>query len=182
AALATETLSKGRELKDSEAIKIKKDYKSELLFNILVRQERLEQILKEYAKIKSFEFEYATLTPDVQAATPLASHVLKKRERLRFHTPTNVNSLASDIAAFVKRSNVSSGKIKVEDEFGDEFPLKIFDMPDYFAIYDYDVLAEHMNHIKSSEFYTSHLVTLLAETYNSEEYDHIFGVEVRDEA
>lgn len=172
----------GKKYSESKRSKLRKPFVSKLDFSILVRQENLEEILKAYAKIKSFEFEYATLTPQIQQATPLASHVLKKKECLRFHTPTNVIDLAKSIASFTKNGGLSSGRVKVENEYGDEFPLRIFNMPDYFAVYDFDELADKLSNIQASKFYNSEIVKLLRETFEDEAYDHIFQVKVCDES
>lgn len=172
----------GKQYSKSKRSKLRQPFVSKLDFSILVRQENLEEILKEYAKIKSFEYEYATLTPQIQQATPLASHVLKKKEYLRFHTPTNVFDLAKSIAGFAKNGGLKSGRVKVENEYGDEFPLRIFDMPDYFAVYDFDELADKLSNIKASKFYDSEIVKLLRDTFEDEAFNHIFQVKVCDES
>ncbi|MDF2186210.1 hypothetical protein O1O06_15830 [Grimontia hollisae] len=180
--IASEEMKAGKEFSNSKRSKLRKPYLSELNFSILVRQEKLQELLTKYKKIKSFEFEYAYLTPDQQAATPLATHVLKKKETLRFHTPTNVANLAASIASFTKITDLKSGRIKVENDHGDEFPIRIFDMPDYFAVYDFDDLADKLANVKASEFYSSKIVDLLLGSYTDEQYDHIFQMKVLDES
>ncbi|EPA0533108.1 hypothetical protein [Vibrio diabolicus] len=179
--IASEELKAGKEFSKSTRSKMRKPFISKMNFSILVRQEKLKEILSEYKKIKSFEFEYAYLTPDLQAATPMAQHVLKKKECLRFHTPTDVVGLAASIAGFTQTTDLKSGRVKVENEYGDEIPLKIFNMPDYFAVYDFDDLADKLANVKASEFYRSQIVDLLLECYTDEQYDHIFQMKVLDE-
>lgn len=181
AEIACEQAKVSGELKESHRRKIYNKYRVKINFSILVRKENLEILLQEYAKIKSFEFEYAILTPDIQKATPLAQHVLKKREILRFHTPTDVIGLAASIANFTINNDLNSGRIKVENDLGDEIPLRIFNMPDYFAVYDFDALVDKLYNIRSSEFYKSEIVTLLIENYTSDEYSHIFQMKVKSE-
>lgn len=179
--ISAEEAKNNKTFSSSAKSKLRSPFLSKVDFSILVRKEKLDEILLQYSKIKSFEYEYSTLTPKIQEATPLADYVLKKKEVLRFHTPTDIMGLASSIAGFVKSTVLRSGRIKVENEFGDEFPIRIFDMPDYFAIYDYDELADKLFNIKASEFYNSEIVDLLIETFKSEEYDHIFQMKVYDE-
>ncbi len=181
ATIASREAEQQKELTKKQLAEVNKDHRASLNFSILVRPENLEQVLNEYSKIKFFEFEYLTLTPDLQAATPLADHVLKKRERLRFHTPTNVRDLAAGIANFAKGNDLASGKIIVENEIGDEFPMRLFNMPDYFAVYDYDELADYLANVKASEFHQSRIVELLLETFTSDEHSHIFQIKVKDE-
>lgn len=181
AARLSKVAEQQHELSKKQSTEINKEHRANLNFSILVRPDNLEQILNEYSKIKCFEFEYSTLTPDIQAATPLVDQVLKKRERLRFHTPTNVRDLAAGIANFSKGHNLSSGKVIVENEVGDEFPMRLFNMPDYFAVYDYDELADYLVNIKASEFHKSRIMGLLLETFMSDEHSHIFQVKVKDE-
>ncbi|MBY3672069.1 MULTISPECIES: hypothetical protein [Vibrio] len=180
--IAAEEARKGTTFSESKKSKLRRPYRSTLNFSILVRQENLEQMLKEYKKIKSFEFEYATLNLDLKKATPLANHVLKKKEVLRFHTPNDVLGLAAAISGFIKNNPLSSGRVKVENEHGDEFPLRIFDMPDYFAVYDFDDLADKLSNIKASEFFNSELVKLLRETFEDEQYSHLFQMKVCNES
>lgn len=78
-------------------------------------------------------------------------------------------------------NDLNSGRIKVENDLGDEIPLRIFNMPDYFAVYDFDALVDKLYNIKSSEFYKSEIVTLLIENYTSDEYSHIFQMKVKSE-
>lgn len=182
ASVASETAKCSKPLSLYKTQKIRRQFKSTLNFSILVRKEELKSLLEQYKKIKSFEFEYTTLTPEIQKATPLANHVCKKKEYLRFHTPTDIFGLASSIANFTKTSNLKSGRVKVEDEYGEEFPLRIFNMPDYFAVHDFDELADKLANIKASEFYESKIVDLLVECHNDEQYDHIFQMKVLDEA
>ncbi|ENQ5030580.1 hypothetical protein ACEPBM_003529 [Vibrio cholerae] len=111
----------------------------------------------------------------------MSQHVLKKKECLRFHTPTDVVGLAASIAGFTQKTDLKSGRVKVENEYGDEIPLKIFNMPDYFAVYDFDDLADKLANVKASEFYRSQIVDLLLECYMDEQYDHIFQMKVLDE-
>ncbi|PSU36562.1 hypothetical protein [Photobacterium phosphoreum] len=181
AIIAEEAKYPSQELSKHKKSLIRKPYGCDLNFSILVRKEKLKDILLEFSKIKSFEFEYATLTPEVKAATPLSSFVIKKKEVLRFHNPNDVLGLAAAISGFASMTSLRSGRIKVENEVGDEFPLHIFNMPDYFAIYDFDELADKLKDVKASEFYKSKLVDDLLETYLDEQYNHIFQVMIHNE-
>lgn len=175
------TLNNNEDLSSAKKTKIRKKYMANLNFSILIQQEKLEELLAHYKKIKQFEFEYTTLTPTIKKATPLSSHVSKKRERLTFQIPTNVKNLAKDIASFVKSKKPKLGNIKVENDRGDEENLKIFNMPDYFATYEFDDLADKLTNVKASEFYKSDIVGLLLQCHDNKAYDHIFQIEVEDE-
>lgn len=172
----------GKKITGALKSQIRKEYILHLEFSLLVRKEKLKILLEQYSKIKAFEYDYTTLTPDIKKATPLAKHVLKKREKLRFVNPDNVNTLAREIANFVKKKVISKGSVTVEDEYGNEFPMKVFDMPDYFAVYDFNDLADKLANIQSSTFYQSKIVDLLVGAISSPENSPIFNADVDDAA
>ena len=180
-------LNDNNELSKSKQKKIRQKGKAKLDFSILIQQEKLEELLAHYKKIKQFEFEfefefeYTTLTPEIKKATPLFPHVSKKREKLSFKMPTNVKTLAGDIASFVQTKKPKLGRVKVENDNGDEENLQIFNMPDYFATYEFDELADKLTDVKASEFYKSDIVSLLIECHNNKDYNHIFDIEIENE-
>lgn len=171
-----------RELSGHRKTQIRAPYRVEMNFSILAREETLKDILAGYEKIKSFEYEFATLTPKIMAATPLSKYVERKKETLVFTTPRNVGDLSKGICDVLRNFKLKTGRVKVEDEDGNEFPLNIFDIPDFFACYDYDDLADSLMNVKASEFYYSDLVNYLIEAFESEDNEHIFQVEFEDEA
>lgn len=167
-----------KELSKSQETKIRKQYKATLDFSILIQQNKMEEILSQYKKIKAFEYQYTYLSLDVKKATPLSSFVRKKKEILVFEDPSLVNQLISPITDFLKTNDLDSGRLKVENDKGDDIFLKIFDMPDYFATYEFDELADQLKNIKASKFYTSNIIELLLTCYKNPIYDHIFQVDI----
>ncbi|QSX37621.1 P-loop NTPase family protein [Shewanella sedimentimangrovi] len=171
---------KGRSLNEAQRAKIRSKYRAKLTFAPLVRQEKLEEILNEFKKIKSFEFEYQYLTNDIRKATPLSKYVKRKREKLTFVSGSGVNVLANAISSFVDSEEAKSGRVFVEDYDGETFPLKIYNMPDCFGVEDFDALATKLNGLEVDRFHEHKYIKELISIIESEDYEHIFGMEIEE--
>ncbi|MCL6272245.1 hypothetical protein M3P05_20195 [Sansalvadorimonas sp. 2012CJ34-2] len=159
--------------------RIRRKFKSKLEFQALYRKEDIEVILKEFKKIKAFEYEYATLTPDVMDATPLSSYVSKKKEKLTFATSHSADTLATAISGAVDKFAPKRGKVLVEDAEGIDSAIQIFNMPDCFGLEDYDEVAYKLNSLDVSEFQNADYIKELIEICESDDYEHIFQAEIR---
>ncbi|WP_406611387.1 hypothetical protein [Agarivorans sp. JK6] len=180
AEISTQATLEGSPLTEGRKQRIRKQFSGQLKFAPLVRQENLEAILKEYRKIKSFEFEYAYLDHEVRAATPLSGFVSRKIEKLSFLGDTSFkNSIAKAISAFTAGGAPKRGKVIVEDYDGESIPIKIFDMPDCFGVEDFDKLAAKLHGLDVDYFYSHEIFDDLIAVFESEEHEDVFGMELQ---
>ncbi|MFY8351051.1 hypothetical protein AAEU29_10990 [Pseudoalteromonas sp. SSM20] len=167
-------LAKSRELKKSEKKNINLRYKATLSFTPLVRKEKLEEILKEYAEIKSFEFEYSYLEDDVKRATPLSKYVKHKREKITFVKSNPLKEVAKGIKNFVLDKSINKGRVVALTYEGETEAIRLFDIPDCFHLEEYDEVASKLDGLKVSSFETHSFIQEMINTYESDEYAHIF--------
>lgn len=165
-------------IKAVEERKIRKKYNSKLSFHALYREEDIEIILKEFKRIKAFEYEYACLTPNIIAATPLSSYVIKKKEKLIFSTDYSSDTLATAISGAISQLSPKRGKVFVEDAEGIDSAIQIFNIPDCFGQEDYDEVAYKLNLLDINKFQDSLYINELIEICESDDYEHIFKAEL----
>ncbi|SFX77447.1 hypothetical protein [Marinospirillum alkaliphilum] len=163
----------------SEEKRVRKKYKSKLDFHALYRKEDIEVILKEFKKVKAFEYEYAYLTPEIIAATPLSSYVTKKKEKVIFSRGYSSATLATAISSALNRFSPKRGKVFVEDAEGIDSAIQIFNMPDCFGQEDYDDVANKLNSLDVNEFQDAEYINELIDICESEDYEHIFKSEIK---
>lgn len=179
AALELEKAANSGELSKRKATAVRKKFKAKLLFSPLVRREKLKEILEAYKNINAFEFEYSYISQEVRKATPLSRFVEIKKEKLTFNKQYSVKELASAVSSFVMNERPSRGRVFVEDDEGGRFPLQIFDMPDCFGIVDYDQLIIKLNGLDVEEFAKHSFINELTDIYESDDFAHIFGMELQ---
>jgi len=176
--LTVSEVDKGSKLSKNEKKLIRSKYNDRLLFSPLFKKENIEKLLSQCNSINSFEFEYSYLTENIKAATPLSKFVERKVEKLTFNKENGVKELASRIGAFVANIRPKRGKIFVEDSNGEQYPLKIFDMPDSFGKENYDSLVLKLDGLEINNFANHNYFNDLTSIFHKDEYSHIFGMEI----
>jgi len=169
---------KGSKLTKKEASNVRRKYNKKLNFAPLYKKENIEDLLKACENINSFEYEYSYITKDIRDATPLSKFVERKVEKLVFTKNNSVKEMAKSIGAFVKNIKPKRGKVFVEDQEGESFPLNIFDMPDCFGIVNYDSLVLKLNGLEINKFSEHNFYNELTNIFALEDYEHIFGMEL----
>lgn len=153
---------------------VKQKYSGHLAWEILVRKEKLKDLIEELQRVKAFEYSFLSLTVDEPEFQPLKNYVRKEKTSLAFTSQSPVKSIASAITNFVKKHGVEDGKVVGIDEDGIERVLRITDNPDNFGEYSYDEVAPKINALDVDEFEKSWVVQELLE--KCEAYKHIFEV------
>ena len=156
--------------------KAAKKYGGWLKWHLLVRKEKLKEILEELYRIKSFEFDLAALEPNQSEFRILDWLVKKQRKKFTFIKSANSSTLATAISSLVSKKDLDKGRISAIDHDGLDRIIKIQDNPDNFAEYEYDEVAPHINNLDVNEFANSWVIgQLLRECdYNK----HIFDAEL----
>lgn len=156
-----------------EKRKIKKKFNNPLNFEILIKKENLEGLIKELDVINSFEFNYTYLTAHESSFMPLKSQIKLERTKILFNKKNQSKSLiAKTIVSIVKDAAITKQKITGIDENKLEKILYISNNPDNFGIYEYDDIASGLNSVEIKKFHESMVVKILTDAANN--FQHIF--------
>lgn len=156
---------------------IRKKHNARLRWEILVRKEKLKDLIEELERVKAFEYSFASLTVDEPKFKPLESHVRKESKRISFKVGSPVGKIASVLSGFVSSSDIESGKVIGTDVDGIDRVLRITDNPDNFGEYSYDDIAPRINSLNIEKFEESWVIQeLLAKCVQNK---HIFEASVK---
>jgi hypothetical protein len=156
---------------------VKQKHSGYLEWEILVRKEKLKDLIEELQRVKAFEYSFLSLTVDEPEFQPLKNYVRKEKTSLAFTSQSPVQSIAGAISSFVKKHSVEDGRVVGVDENGLERVLRITDNPDNFGEYPYDEVAPKINELDVNEFEKSWVVQELLD--KCEAYKHIFEVKAK---
>jgi hypothetical protein len=146
------------ELTTSKDKNIRQNFSSRLKWEILVRKEKLKDLIEELSRVKAFEYSFASLTVKEPEFKPLESFVRKQTRKLSFTTGSPVNKIASVLSCFVSANQLDSGKVIGMDSDGIERILRITDNPDNFGEYSYDDIAPRINSLDTATFEQSWVI------------------------
>ena len=121
---------------------IRRKFKGYLKWEILVRKEKLKDLIEELERVKAFEYSFAALTVEEPEFKPLKQYVKKERTTLAFSPKSPVKLLAETITSIVTKNRIDSGKVVGVDCDGIERVLRITNNPDNFGEYSYESLSE----------------------------------------
>lgn len=152
--------------------KIRKHFKGHLKWEMLVRAEKLEELIAELARVKSFEWTVATPTVEQDDFKPLAPYIRNQKSKLAFEVGAPVNALAKAISAVVAALGVVKGRIEGQDADGLDRVLRILDNPENYGEYDYDDLASKLHDLDLTQFQNAWVATELIKA--CEDQAHIF--------
>lgn len=156
---------------------LKRECKVRVSLSPMFTQAGLEELLKEYKRIKALDYVVTVLNADARHATPMGGRVRKKREILYFSNPEMVAELAQEIDAAIKKHKIDNGRVIVQDKDGDTKPIKIMDMPEYLWEQDYDVVVETINDIDPGDFGGNKYLQQLVKLFEWKQYEHILQAE-----
>ena len=161
---------------------VRSDHARGLSFSLLVHKKSLESVLKEFKKIKGFEYEVAALQPEYIAGAPISDYINRLRQKVTFKPTVGVGVLAKAIQSTVEKLSPRSGHVSVVDEIdGEEIPasVRIANIPENFGEEDYDVIATKMNNLDVDKF-SSHKIVKELKDKCRDTYKHIFMKKVKD--
>jgi hypothetical protein len=146
------------ELTSSKDRHIRQSHSARLKWEILVRKEKLKDLIEELARVKAFEYSFASLTAKEPEFKPIENFVRKETKKLSFTTGSPVNKIASVLSNFVNGHQIDSGKVIGMDSEGIERILRITDNPDNFGEYSYDDIAPRINSLDTAAFERSWII------------------------
>ena len=177
-----DTLKAKGQHNDSREKAVRSKHAKGLNFAILVQQASLESILKKFKDIKGFEYQFATLEPELVKGAPIADYVNRLTQKVSFKPNIEVDVLAKAIQATVDMLKPKSGHVSVIDDIeGEDVPMsvRIAEIPEHFGEQEYDVVATKLNNLDTSKF-ASHKVVDELVTACSQTYKHMFMAKVKN--
>jgi len=170
-------MNKIKNISESQKRSIRKRHSGEMAWQVLVRKDKLDDILIELKRIKSFEFDFLYLEAKEKEYEQLSPFVNKERRRFNFVQNSPVNILTSSITEFIKNYGLMKGRIIGEDEHGIERIIHILDNPDNYGEYDYDDVASKLNSLILDEFENSWVTEELLKS--CKKHRHIFEAKTK---
>lgn len=165
---------------DAKEKAIKRAHRGNLEVATLVHSGSLSTVLRDFEKIKSFEYEFAELEAIRDVAQPLSPYVRRRKETVTFEQRANVGTLANAVQQAVNLIQPRSGRVHVETEDGDVLSVQLENIPEHFGEYEYDDIARQINNLNVLEFSRHNAFAQLADVCNSDAYRHIFNARVRN--
>lgn len=156
---------------------INKKYAGRMEWQLLVRKDKLKDILLELERIKSFEFDFLTLEAKEKQFQPLSGLISKSRERFSFTPKASVASIANGITDTIDIFKLKKGRIIGEDENGIQRVISILDNPDNYGEYEYDEVASRLDSLTLEAFESSWIIEELINKCS--EFKHMFEVEAK---
>lgn len=162
------------EVSEARRAKIRKSYKAQLKWEVIIRAEQLEELIKELKRVKSFEWCVATPTVEQDEFKPLAQHIKNKTSKLAFAVGAPVDALAKAVVALIGATPLARGRIEGEDEDGSARVLRIMNNPENFGEYEYDDLAGRIDDLNLTKFEHAWVVSEMIKSCKA--HAHIFEV------
>lgn len=176
---AIEALRQQGEHTDRKETAIKRAHRGGLSVATLVHSGNLAAVLRQFDKIKSFEYEFAQLDAIREVAQPLQPYVKRRKEKVTFEPRYAVVTIANAVHNAVNAIQPKSGRVHVETEDGDPLSVKLADIPEHFGEHEYDDIASQLDNLDTADFAQHRTFTDLQNVCNSEPYRHIFTARVR---
>lgn len=164
---------------DRKEAAIKRAHRGGLSVATLVHSGNLSAVLRQFDKIKSFEYEFAQLDAIREVAQPLQPYVKRRREKVTFEPRYAVVTIANAVQNAVNSIQPRSGRVHVETQDGDPLSVKLADIPEHFGEYEYDDIALQLDNLDTADFARHHTFAELQNVCNSAPYRHIFTARVR---
>jgi hypothetical protein len=161
---------------DAEERRIKRNYRGCLKWEVMVRREKLKELMLELSKIKAFEYTLTALTVDEPQFKPLKPYVKKERTKLIFSPGSPVRVLADHISDIANSTFIPNGRVVGVDSDNIDRIVRITDNPDCFGEYPYDEVAPKINELDVENFEKSWVIQELLRKCS--EYEHIFEADV----
>lgn len=158
---------------------IRKAHRGGLSIATLVHSGTLGAVLRQFQKIKSFEYEFAQFDAIRSVAQPLQPYVKRRKEKVTFEPRYAVVTIANAVQNAVNAIQPKSGRVHVETEDGDPLSVKLADIPEHFGEYEFDDIASQLDNLDTAQFARHRTFTELQAVCDSDAYRHIFNARIR---
>lgn len=138
----------GDNITDAAKLKIQEKYGGPLEWDILVRPESFETLIRQFQKISAFEFSFASLQPEAEKwFRPLRGVSQIVRHRVTFERAKSVKERSKAILSFLKdeKKQLAEASVAGRDKDGLDKIINLTQNPDSFGHYEFDALAKNMD-------------------------------------
>lgn len=140
---------------------------------VMVRKEKLSELLEEFESIQVFEFDVQAMTSEEPEYTPVRPFIKRQTRRIRFIKQSSQSVIRSWISAVA--GSVQRARVQGLDEDGETRAFRLMDNPDSFGSYEYETIADDaflsLKNFESSPLFES-MFTVIGE------HKHLFEVPV----
>ena len=128
------------------AKEIRQKYKTPTLeMKLIVRQQKLAELLDRLKSIRSFDFTLTTLTMKNRWFSPLREAVTSEDHTIKFRSDVTKKSLIAGLTKAISVAHITKGKIYGNNECGIRDYVDLVENPDVFEAFDFDDIAEEHN-------------------------------------
>jgi hypothetical protein len=137
---------------------IKKHFAGTLKWEIVVRPEAFDALVRSLKSIKAVTLTLSTLAYEKTVFTPISRVAKRMTQRYTFAPKTPISSLVSGIRDVVSKADVDGAKVEGIGQDGLEQVIKLINTPDFFGSFDFDAVASTMT-ITPKDFVESAFLT-----------------------
>ncbi len=141
--------------------RVKFEFAGTLRWEMLVREEGLDDLMAQLFTFKVFEFDVSTITIPDEGYAPLNGCIKKDTRRLRFEPKVDAGSIRSGISWLIRKYKITKGKVIGKDEDGIEQIFRLMENPRSFGNYEYEEIADetvlNLDNIEESSFFNEML-------------------------
>lgn len=137
-------IEKAGKISKAQRHAIEAKYYGLLESKILVRPESFEDCVEALSQIKSFKFEFITLTAQEKAMSAISKYASRMTHIVNFNKKDDQNSIAKAIGKMLKidGQNMKKGVVKGIDGYGNEATYKLFNDYASFDQFKFDEIIQ----------------------------------------
>ncbi len=156
---------------EKEQKKVRAKYSNDKFnHSMILREEDFIEILNEFEKINSFEFNYSILHSEEQNFSMLKDMIQTEKIKVLFKRDTHVSILASAISGIKNKLSIKKGTVSGKDSEGKTRVIDLIDNPNNFGEYEFDEVASELDSLDVNKFESSWLVTEILKICKANEY------------
>lgn len=151
---------------------IREQYKKPTLdVKLIVREQKLAELLNRLNSISSFDFPLTTLTMRSKWFSPLRDAVTAEDHTIKFRSDVSKRSLIDGIIKTIGAAKITAGKVYGKNEAGITEYVDLIENPDVFEAFEFDDIADEQN-LNLADIRSSSLVQRMRALLD--EHAHIF--------
>lgn len=154
----------GKKPDQSKVEAINKKYETRLEFKVIIDKSSLISMLTAFSEIKSAAFRFDSV--DFRSSEMIGVEQFTRNTEVTFNISDNDKSKVGQIASSVNQmvnnvKGITKGVVTVVDHQKNERLIDLINSPCFFAEYDFDTLAQHVNGLKNDNYVKNAIISLI---------------------
>lgn len=158
---------------DKDKSAIRKKHKKPIDLSMLCDKSDLFDAIAELTRVSSLEYTLETVEPHQGFGKPLADICKRKREAIIFED-VKPATIADTLRYHMDSLGIKKGRITGYESKDKKVSYPINQRPEYYGVYDFDVIAPKVHNIKSDKFTECKILDDLIGTCKSNRYKFTF--------